>query len=117
MAKLTEKKQNELIAVEINKWNELFSSLTDEKRNAANRLIERVSFMKITLEILEADIKDRGPTYDFVNGSQQMRVENPSQKSYNTMINRYTAACEKLFNLLPKDEVVPEVKSSASDLV
>ncbi len=31
-----------------------------------------------------------------------MYVENPSQKSYNTMINRYNATCNSLFNLLPK---------------
>ena len=32
-----------------------------------------------------------------------MFVENPAQKSYNTMINRYTAAYNKLFDLLPDE--------------
>lgn len=59
--------------------------------------------MTITLKILEDDIKNKGPTYPFENGKQRMYVENPSQKSYNTMINRYTAAYGKLFDLLPKE--------------
>ena len=89
----------------------IFQELPESKLNAAMTLIERVAFMKVILEILEDDIKTRGPTYLFKNGSQQMKVENPSQKSYNTMINRFTTATEKLFNLLPKGkiEVVDEV--------
>ena len=31
-----------------------------------------------------------------------MIIEHPAQKSYNTMINRYTTVCNSLFNLLPK---------------
>lgn len=118
MAKPSKAKQDELIEQEINRWNNVFKDISDDKRDAAARLIERVAFMTITLEILEEDIKTKGPTYKFENGSQVMFVENPSQKSYNTMINRYTAACDKLFNLLPK-EVVDDVKikRSANDLL
>jgi hypothetical protein len=108
MAKLTKKKQDELIQQEIERFNDIFKDLSDDKKKVALRLIERVSFMTITLEILEDNIKTRGPTYLFKQGSQQMLIENPAQKSYNAMINRYTAACEKLFNLLPKDEIVEE---------
>lgn len=101
--KLAAKKQNELIAAEIEKLTGIFSDLSEEKKKVAQRLIERVAFMTITLQILEDDIKTKGPTYKFKQGTQEMYVENPSQKSYNTMINRYTAAYEKLFNLLPKE--------------
>lgn len=105
MAKLSKSKQNELIEQEINRLLELIQELPEEKIQAARRLIERAAFMKVTLEILEENIKTKGPTYLFVNGSQRMQVENPAQKSYNTMINRYTTACEKIFNLLPKEKV------------
>ena len=118
MAKLSKAKQDKLIQQEINRWNEIFKNISDDKKDAAARLIERVAFMTITLEILEEDIKEKGPTYKFENGSQVMFVENPSQKSYNTMINRYTAACDKLFNLLPK-EIADDMKNkrSANDLI
>ena len=118
--KLTTKEQNKLIAEERKKWEELFTDLPKNKQNAANKLIERVAFMTITLTILEDDIKEKGPVIPFENGSQKMTVENPSQKSYNTMINRYTAACDKLFNLLPEEkaeELKEQQKRSAKDLL
>lgn len=104
MAKLSTKKQNELIQAETEKLESLFSEISENKQKVAERLIERVAFMTITLKILEDDIKTKGPTYKFEQGNQKMFVENPSQKSYNTMINRYTAACKELFNLLPKED-------------
>jgi hypothetical protein len=108
MAKLSKKKQDELIQKEIERFNDIFKDLSEDKKNVALRLIERVSFMTITLEILEDNIKTRGPTYLFKQGSQQMLIENPAQKSYNAMINRYTSAYEKLFHLLPKEVPVEE---------
>ncbi|GLV66189.1 hypothetical protein Bmyc01_48580 [Bacillus mycoides] len=119
MAKLSRSKQDEMIAEEVKKWHEIFKDISNEKREAATRLIERVAFMTITLEILEDEIKLKGPTIKYENGSQKMTVENPSQKSYNTMINRYTVACDKLFNLLPKEIAENEkqkTKRSAKDL-
>lgn len=101
--KLTVDEQNKLIAEEKKKLMRLFSDISEEKREVAERLIDRIAFMTITLQILEDDIKNKGPTYLFEQGKQRMYVENPSQKSYNTMINRYNAACNSLFSLLPKD--------------
>ena len=120
MEKLSKAEQDELIAEEIERWAGIFSELSDEKKAAASRLIERVAFMTVTLSILEEDVKEKGPTYLFINGSQEMYVENPSQKSYNTMINRYTAACDKLFNLLPKevvDDAKEKTKRTGNDLI
>jgi hypothetical protein len=104
LAKLTVKKQNELISEETERLQEIFEDISDDKKEVAESLIERVAFMTITLKILEDDIKSKGPTYLFKNGKQEMYVENPSQKSYSTLINRYTAAYGKLFDLLPKDK-------------
>lgn len=108
MAKLSKKKQDILIDDEIKTIMELFKDIPEDKRRLANRLIQRVAFMTITLQILEDDVKTKGPTYLFEQGAQKMIVENPSQKSYNTMINRYTAAYDKLLGLLPKDADIPE---------
>ncbi|ONK21220.1 hypothetical protein BLX87_23110 [Bacillus sp. VT-16-64] len=108
MAKPSRKKQDEMIALEIAKLEEIFQDISEDKQKVAKRLIERVAFMTITLQILEDNIKTKGPTYQMVQGPQKMMVENPAQKSYNTMINRYTAAYDKLFNLLPKEVVAEE---------
>lgn len=74
--------------------------MPESKREVAKELIERIAFMTIQLEILEDTIKTKGPTYTYKNGSQKMLIENPAQKSYNTTMNRYTAAYGKLFDLL-----------------
>lgn len=108
MAKLSKKKQDILIDAEINLMLQQFKDISEDKRKLAKRLMERVAFMTITLQILEDEIKTKGPTYMFEQGAQKMIVENPAQKSYNTMINRYTAAYDKLIGLLPKDIDIPE---------
>jgi hypothetical protein len=116
------KTQDELIAAEIEKWNSTLSKMPANKKEAAAVLVERVAFMTVTLRILEEDIKAKGPTYRFVNGSQKMHVENPSQKSYNTMINRYTATCDKLLAMVPNealdvDKLQAKKQRSAGDLI
>lgn len=100
--KPSRKKQDELIAEEIAKWNEVFAGISDDKKEVASRLIEQAAFMKITLDILKVNIQLDGATYLFEQGKQKMIIEHPAQKSYNTMINRYTTVCNSLFNLLPK---------------
>ena len=103
LRKPTRKKQDELIAEEIKKWDKVFKDISDDKKQVAKRLIEQVAFMKITLDILKVNIQLDGPTYKFKQGKQEMIIENPAQKSYIAMMNRYTAACNALFNLLPKE--------------
>ncbi|MFP7447102.1 hypothetical protein SFC50_25745 [Bacillus infantis] len=120
--KFSIKTQDELIAAEIEKWNSTLSKMPANKKEAAAVLVERVAFMTVTLRILEEDIKAKGPTYKFENGSQKMHVENPSQKSYNTMINRYTAACDKLLAMVPNeapdvDKIQAKKQRSAGDLI
>ncbi|MED2777455.1 hypothetical protein P4278_23750 [Bacillus thuringiensis] len=102
MAKISKEKQNELIQEEINRLHSIFIQLPSNKKEVAKELIERIAFMTIQLEILEDTIKEKGPTYMFQNGSQKMLIENPAQKSYNTTMNRYTTAYDKLFNLVDK---------------
>lgn len=105
MPKIT---QDTLIKKEEKTLQKVFEDIPDEKQAVAFKLIERVAFMTITLQILEEDIKKTGATYLMENGKQKMLVENPSQKSYNTMINRYTTMYDKLIGMLPKsdDEII-----------
>lgn len=115
MAKLSKQSQDELIDLEIKRFDNIFKYLSEDKKQVAQRLIERVAFMTVTLQILEDAIKTKGPVYLFKQGSQQMIVENPAQKSYNAMINRYTSAYEKLFNLLPKEGLTVEDEDDGFD--
>lgn len=102
MAKPSRANQDEAIQVEIDRILDLFGDISDDERQVILPLAERVAFMTITLEILEDTIKLKGPTYTFVQGKQRMIIENPAQKSYNVMINRYTAAYKQLMSYLPQ---------------
>lgn len=107
MAKKTDfKKEKERLA-------QVFSEVPPEKLEVASELLDRITFMTITLKKLEDIINKEGPIVLFVNGKQEMMIENPAQKSYNTMINRYTTAFDKLVNLLPKD--APKVDDSLGE--
>ena len=105
MAKTSRKKQDERIAQLANDIFALFDDCSSEKKKLAWDFIQRLAFMQVTLEELEAQIKLKGPTYAFVNGRQKMIVENPAQKSYNAMINRYTTAFKTLIDMLPSQPV------------
>lgn len=96
--------QNKKIQEKKRRLISVFSKISEDKRELATTLIDRVAFMSITLDLLEEDIKENGPVTLFVQGKQEMMIENPAQKSYNTMINRYTAAVKQLLDLLPKNE-------------
>lgn len=100
MAKPSKKKQDELIAEEVERLTNILIDLPEAHLEVAKELIERIAFMTVQLEVLEDTVKTKGPTYLFKNGSQRMIVENPAQKSYNTLINRYTTAYKEIFNLL-----------------
>lgn len=100
MAKPSKKKQDELIEEEVERLTNILIDLPESHLEVAKELIERIAFMTVQLEVLEDTVKTKGPTYLFKNGSQRMIVENPAQKSYNTLINRYTTAYKEIFNLL-----------------
>lgn len=81
----------------------IFKNVDIKKRNLAERLIDRAAFMKVVLEDLEECIKRDGSTYRMEQGKQKMIVENPAQKTYNTMINRYAIVQKQLNDLLNKE--------------
>lgn len=102
VAKLTKKAQNEKILKESERLNEIFIDLDENRKEVAKEMIERVAFMTIQLQILEEKIKAKGPVQIFKQGKQKMEIESPAQKTYNTMMNRYTSAYDKLFSLIDK---------------
>lgn len=113
---LTVKEQDKLIADEKAKLLSIFDEISQDKFELVQRLIDQASFMKITLNILQENIKSEGATYLMKQGSQRLFVENPAQKSYNTMINRYNACIDKMMAQLPKEEA-KEVDDGFDDFI
>lgn len=111
------KTQDERIKQEVERLNDILKNIHESKRSIAKGLIENIAFMSITLEDLQELIKRQGPIVNFEQGSQKLMVENPAQKSYNTMVNRFTTATKQLFDLLPKDlvDIIPVVQQNESE--
>lgn len=116
---LTAKKaQDERISAEIERLNDILKNIHESKRKIAKELINNIAFMSVTLQDLQELIKLQGPIVNFEQGAQKMMVENPAQKSYNTMINRFTTATKQLFELLPKDlvDIIPTSSQGQKDV-
>lgn len=105
----SKKNQDERILQEIQRLNDILKNIHESKRAIAKELIKNIAFMSVTLEDLQELIKTQGPIINFEQGAQKMLVENPAQKSYNSMVNRFTTATKQLFDLMPKDlpDIIP----------
>lgn len=101
------------IAKERNRLRRIFKDLDKNQKESAIGLIEEAAFMRITLKGLKDDINEFGPVDEMPQGEYTILRESPTVKTYNTMIQRYTAACKELNNLLPKDN--PKIKDDGFD--
>ena len=72
-------------------FEKAYAEIQPEKKEIANKIIEQLAFATVNLRVLQDDIIENGPVVLFINGSQEMMRENPAQKSYVAVINRWTA--------------------------
>lgn len=94
--------KDEKILKEIEKLNGIFANIAVDKKELCAKLIQNAAFMSVTLEELQEKINTEGAVMNFVNGNGFETIqEHPAQKSYNTMINRYSAVIRQLSDLLP----------------
>lgn len=108
------------IKKEISKLQKLFRALPKEKQKAIEGLIQEAAFMRVTLEEARYIIDREGVLELFEQGSQRFLREHPATKVYNTMINRYSAVCKQLFDMVPdaddakkaEDELIAFVKQA-----
>ncbi|SPF54751.1 conserved hypothetical protein [Candidatus Desulfosporosinus infrequens] len=77
----------------------LFKDVQPEQMQLANRIIQRIAFMHVTLEDLEEDIKANG-TYEQTKTRPHKIRERPVVKTYNAMIKNYNATIKQLVNRL-----------------
>lgn len=99
---MAEQDREKQIKSEVYKLKKIFKDLPDDRKKLAENLIQNAAFMAITLRDLQADIGYRGPVITQVNGNGfETTMENPSQKSYSTLINRYATVIKQLADMLP----------------
>lgn len=94
------------IAAELKKLQKLYAKIPENKRKLCEGLLQNAAFMKVTLGELQADIVAHGAMIEYQsgNGFETLR-DNPAQKSYTTMIARYSGIINQLLGLLPPEEV------------
>ena len=89
---------------ELEIFESLYESIDEKKKPLAEKLYRQAIFMENTLIKLQNDVEENGAILSTVNGNGfEIIMENPAQKSYNTMINRYTALMAKLIDMLPEE--------------
>ncbi len=74
------------------------------RQPVAVRLVRELNFMSKTLDILRAEIDQRGPVDLFKQGVQEFLRENPALKAYNTTIQRYSLLFKQFNDLIPRQE-------------
>ncbi|WP_195452520.1 hypothetical protein [Enterococcus gallinarum] len=101
---MDDKKRKRLVTNEIKRLTDIFKEVDSKKQRTIKGLIEESAFMNVTLSELEEDINKNGSIELFKNGSQEFYKESASVKTYNTMINRYTAAVKELLRLVVEND-------------
>lgn len=95
------KEKIKLIRAEKKRLKILLSELPEEKKKAAEGLIDECAFMRATLKELREYIDENGLIDEMPQGEYNILRESPAVKSYNTMIQKYTAVCKLLFDIVP----------------
>lgn len=101
MAELTKSKR---IEKEFDKLKNMYAELPQNKFNLLLPLIQNASFMKVTLEELQATINEEGATDEYCNGANQFgRKQSANIQAYNSLVKNYNAVIDKLEKLLPAE--------------
>ena len=101
--------KNQKIRKETNKLKKLFKELPNNKKKMAEKLIENASFMSITLDELNEDIKIYGVKETYVNGKDQFGFKESIESiSYGTMVKNYMSIIKQLNDMLPEEKKINE---------
>lgn len=100
-----QKAKTKLIKAEKKRLNTLLADLAENKKKAAEGLIDECSFMRATLKQLREYIDANGCIDEMQQGEYSILRESPAVRTYNTMVQKYAAVCKQLFDMLPSKAV------------
>ena len=103
---MKEKTKEERIKAEERRLLKVYGDLKNEKKlKAAQGLIQRAAYMRITLEDCEKDIIENGLTEKFSQGEQEpYDRKRPVADLYNSLNTSYQKIIKQLTDLLPTEE-------------
>ena len=103
----------ERIQEEERRLTETFRDLPAKRKAAAQGLVRRAAFMRVSLEDLEEELNTNGFTELFSQGDQEPYLrERPTSKVYCSLNANYQKIIKQLTELLPKEEQVPRESDS-----
>lgn len=90
---------------EIKRLNNIYKDIEPKKKNTLIGLIQRLAYIRISLEDFEKDLDDNGFVEMFSQSEKQDPYERkrPVADLYNTMNTSYQKGLKQLTDLLPKE--------------
>lgn len=104
LERIKEKGRDRRVKAEIKRLTGLFEDIDENKKSCIDGLIKRASFMRVTLEDYEEDIRISGSTEKFTQSplTPPYERERPVIRLYNTMNKNYQSIMKQLADALPE---------------
>lgn len=103
MAKKEELTKDARIETEKERLIKIYKTLPEKEFKTAEKLIDNIAFMSVTLEDLMAIINNDELVKTTINASQTFIKEHPALSSYNKMYANFLKGIQQLSSLLPKN--------------
>ncbi|AGN33787.1 hypothetical protein PANG_00068 [Paenibacillus phage PG1] len=96
--------KDQRIEKEKNRLKRIYKEMSKDKKDLIEGLIQRASYMRITLEDYEADLDEHGYVELFSQSdkTEPYERERPVARLYNTMNKNYQSIIKQLTESLPK---------------
>ena len=102
---------------DLRKLRKILKLVPADRKDIAEKLIQRITFMAGVLDDLQEQIQRNGTIDHFKQGAQEFDRESPALKSYNTTIQRYSLLYKQLVDLLPPPEIDTKKKNEVLDFI
>ncbi|MBE6068838.1 MAG: hypothetical protein E7211_14245 [Clostridium lundense] len=112
-------KKDKRIKKEENRLKKIYKNIEDKKKETVIGLIQRLAYLRVTLEDFEQDLDENGFTELFQQGEKQSPYERkrPVADLYNTMNTSYQKGIKQITDLLPKGEEKKEDEDGFNDFI
>lgn len=88
-------------AAEFKRLAELYKNIAPNKRQLVDGLLHQAARLKVSLDILWADIEKKGETEVFRQGKDEFKRERPESKVFTARDRAYASIIKQLNELLP----------------
>ena len=104
------------VKIDLKSLKNTFNEMDSDKGKLGLSLLEEAEFMKITLDELKKNIKDKGVVTEMCQGSYNIERANPALNQYNSLIKNYNSTVKQIADILPKEESVNDDNFDEDDL-